>query len=104
MTTPIVLQKSRRLVPVTIPDEGHPLRELVIHYMQLREIARESDRQCETIAPTPMTMAGEHPADALTGHERDHYVWLKHRRDHYGHAAELAYRALTAVVDNFGGL
>jgi hypothetical protein len=103
-STQVALQVAHRLPPFSVPSEDHPLHPLVIHYLTLREMARDADRQCETIAPTPYTMAGDHPADALTGHDRDHYMWLKHKRDNCTHAAKMAHRALCAVVDNLGGL
>jgi hypothetical protein len=82
----------------------HPLSPLVHHYMQLRALAQEADRTCERIAPTPITMSGDHPADALMGDRRDYYQAELRKREAYHHAAHMAHRALLTVIDNLGGI
>jgi hypothetical protein len=87
-----------------LPAQDHPLYPLVNHYGTLRDLAVTADRECERLAPTPDTLAEEHPASKLTGQAADYYEFNKSRRDCYAHAAQLARNALLAVADNLGGM
>lgn len=97
------LTRTRVLHPIDLPAQDHPLYSMALHYHILAESAREAERICERLAPTPLTMAGDHPADALTGYERDTYHREDHRCSDLIWAAQSAHRALDEVADLLGG-
>jgi hypothetical protein len=103
-TQRIILHTTGRLAPFQGIGIDHPLAPLVRHYMDLRDVAQALERECEKKAPTPLTLAGEHPADGLTGWDAQVYAANHQKMETYAHAASMAHRALCAVIDNLGGL
>jgi hypothetical protein len=90
--------------PLTLPAEDHPLYPLFVKHNLFRELAIEADRVCERLAPTPSTLADDHPADALTGDDRDRYAFHEAQRDAYENAAYQLNLAIMTVIDNLGGM
>jgi hypothetical protein len=90
--------------PLTLPAEGHPLYPLFAKHNLFREFAIEADRVCERLAPTPNTLAEDHPEDALVGVDRDWYAFHKAQRDAYENAAYQLNLAIMTVIDNLGGM
>lgn len=97
-----MLAHTRNLLPITLPATDHPLYSLALHYHTLRSAAQEAERQYEGIAPTPLSMAGDDPADKLTGALRDTYYREFHRCADLTGAAKSAFGALMDVADALG--
>lgn len=97
-----MLTHTRNLLPITLPATDHPLYPLAMHYHTLRSAAQDAERQYENIAPTPLSMAGDHPADKLTGQLRDTYYREHYRCTDLTGAAKSAFDALMDVADALG--
>lgn len=106
MTTTAIRLASANVTtrPLHLPAEDHPLYPLFAKHNLFCELAIDADRVCERLAPTPSTLAEDHPADALTGSDRDLYHSQKQTRRAYENAAYQLNLAILTVIDNLGGM
>jgi hypothetical protein len=97
------------------PDPGayHPLRPLVMAYLQQRDVALTHDRlhdQLYTRTAIALGLSCSHTPDeggavhaAMSQHDRETYAAHGLRADAFGQAAAMLLRAMERAADNLGG-